>query len=36
MEKLEILLERHFGYPSFRPQQREIIEHVLAGRDGWC
>ena len=27
------LLERHFGYKSFRPQQREIIEHVLAGND---
>lgn len=27
------LLERHFGYKRFRPQQQEIIEHVLAGRD---
>ncbi|AKT49443.1 hypothetical protein ADJ70_11585 [Olsenella sp. oral taxon 807] len=26
-------LERHFGYPSFRPGQGEIIEAVLAGRD---
>ncbi len=27
------LLERHFGYKTFRPQQQEIIEHVLAGKD---
>jgi ATP-dependent DNA helicase RecQ len=27
------LLEKHFGYKSFRPQQQEVIEHVLAGRD---
>jgi ATP-dependent DNA helicase RecQ len=27
------LLERHFGYKTFRPQQEEIIEHVLAGND---
>ena len=27
------ILERHFGYKRFRPQQKEIIEHVLAGRD---
>jgi len=33
MEKLETLLERHFGYKSFRPLQREVIEQVLAGRD---
>jgi len=33
MEKLEALLERHLGYKSFRPQQREIIEYVMAGRD---
>ena len=25
------LLERHFGYKNFRPQQQEVIEHVLAG-----
>ena len=30
---LEGLLERHFGYKSFRPLQRDIIEHVVAGRD---
>jgi ATP-dependent DNA helicase RecQ len=33
MEKLETLLGRHFGYKSFRPLQREVIEQVLAGRD---
>ena len=27
------LLERHFGYKSFRPLQQEIIEHVLSGID---
>jgi ATP-dependent DNA helicase RecQ len=27
------LLERHFGYKSFRPQQQEVIDHVLAGND---
>src|SRR5690606_17578721 len=27
------LLERHFGYKSFRPGQQEVIEHVIAGQD---
>ena len=27
------LLERHFGYRSFRPQQQAIIDHVIAGGD---
>ncbi len=27
------LLERHFGYKSFRPQQQAIIDHVIAGGD---
>ncbi|MGV9012606.1 MAG: DNA helicase RecQ [Flavobacteriales bacterium] len=27
------LLERHFGYKSFRAGQQEVIEHVLAGND---
>ena len=27
------ILERHFGYKSFRPQQQEIMEHVVAGGD---
>ncbi len=29
----ESVLKEVFGYPSFRPGQREIIEAVLAGRD---
>ncbi len=27
------ILERHFGYKSFRPLQQEVIEHVLGGND---
>lgn len=27
------LLEKHFGYKSFRPGQHDVIEHVLAGND---
>jgi len=27
------LLEKHFGYKSFRPQQEAIIEQVLSGHD---
>ncbi|MBP8823254.1 MAG: DNA helicase RecQ [Flavobacteriales bacterium] len=27
------LLEKHFGFKSFRPQQEEVINHVLAGHD---
>ncbi len=27
------LLERHFGYKSFRPLQQEVIDHVLGGSD---
>jgi ATP-dependent DNA helicase RecQ len=30
---LEEALKHYFGYDSFRPGQREIIEHVLANRD---
>lgn len=26
-------LKKHFGYDAFRPQQIEIISHVMAGRD---
>ncbi|MBI3565051.1 MAG: DEAD/DEAH box helicase, partial [Elusimicrobia bacterium] len=29
----EQVLKEVFGYPSFRPGQREVIEAVLAGRD---
>jgi ATP-dependent DNA helicase RecQ len=27
------VLKRHFGFPSFRPLQREIVEGLLAGTD---
>lgn len=27
------LLKTHFGYDTFRPNQQEIIQHVLAGKD---
>jgi ATP-dependent DNA helicase RecQ len=30
---LESELKKHFGFPSFRPNQRQIIEAVLAGQD---
>lgn len=26
-------LRRHWGYTSFRPLQRDIVDSVLAGRD---
>ncbi len=26
-------LRHHFGHPDFRPGQREVVAHVLAGRD---
>lgn len=31
--QLEQLLKKHFGYPSFRPGQKEVIEQLLNGRD---
>lgn len=31
--KLQDLLKRSFGFDSFRPLQREIMEDSLAGRD---
>nr|WP_315362252.1 ATP-dependent DNA helicase RecQ [Cytobacillus firmus] len=31
--RLEALLQSKFGYPAFRPGQKEIIESVLAGRN---
>lgn len=30
---LETALKKYFGYETFRPQQREIVTEVLAGRD---
>ena len=27
------LLKRHFGYDTFRPNQLEVIEHVMSGKD---
>ena len=30
---LEVILERYWGYSSFRPLQREAMESVLGGRD---
>jgi ATP-dependent DNA helicase RecQ len=32
-EKLQTLLKKYFGFPSFRPLQEEIIADTLAGRD---
>ncbi|MFW5845443.1 MAG: RecQ family ATP-dependent DNA helicase, partial [Planctomycetota bacterium] len=32
-DRLLALLERHWGYDSFRPLQREAVEHVLGGGD---
>ncbi len=29
----EKLLQKHFGYSTFRPQQKEIIQHVIDGND---
>lgn len=31
--QLESTLQQHFGYSTFRPGQKEIIETILAGRD---
>ena len=30
---LEELLERRFGFPAFRPGQRDVVEHVVQGGD---
>ncbi len=29
----QAVLQRHFGFPSFRPGQRELVEAAVAGRD---
>lgn len=33
MTSLEDILQYHFGYSSFRPGQKEVIEQILQGRD---
>lgn len=33
MPDLLSILQRYWGYPAFRPQQQQIIEAVLGGRD---
>ncbi len=30
---IDAVLKRHFGFPTFRPHQREIVEGLLAGND---
>ena len=32
MDQIERALREQFGFESFRPNQREVIEHVMAGR----
>jgi len=32
---IDTTLRDVFGYPAFRPHQREIVEHVLGGGDGF-
>ncbi len=31
--ELEEVLYQHFGYRSFRPGQKEVIEQLVEGRD---
>ena len=31
--ELHAALQRHFGFPAFRPGQEAALTHVLAGRD---
>ena len=33
MDKLDTLLEQHFGFNSFRPGQKALVQAVLEGRD---
>ncbi|MFP5465734.1 MAG: DEAD/DEAH box helicase, partial [Gammaproteobacteria bacterium] len=35
MDGIDSTLQRVFGYPAFRPHQREIIEDLIAGRDAF-
>jgi len=32
-DALQASLQQHFGWPAFRPGQREVVEALLAGRD---
>jgi ATP-dependent DNA helicase RecQ len=32
---IDTTLRDVFGYPAFRPHQREIVEHVIGGGDGF-
>ncbi|MBN2658076.1 MAG: hypothetical protein JXR86_13535 [Spirochaetales bacterium] len=33
MKKPEAVLKKTFGFKKFRPYQKEIITHILEGRD---
>ena len=33
MQQLTEILNHHWGYSSFRPLQKEIIESILSGKD---
>ena len=33
LERAREMLQKYWGYPSFRPGQDKVIEHVLKGRD---
>jgi ATP-dependent DNA helicase RecQ len=33
LDEARSCLQRHFGYPDFRPAQRRVVQSVLAGRD---
>lgn len=33
LKKARELLQKHYGYPDFRPGQAEIIQNILEGRD---
>ena len=36
MDKALQLLKSIYGYDSFRPLQREIIDHVVSDTMPWC
>ena len=33
MDGARAVLQKHFGFPDFRPMQRRVVQSVLAGRD---